>query len=347
MKIAIHSGSLSDGNASRGVGVYTKNLVDALQELSKKQKNFTIELVNHQTDISQFDLVHYPYFDFFFHTLPIQKKTNTVVTIHDTIPLIYPDHYPKGLKGSAKFMLQKHSLKSVKSVVTDSETSKKDIVRFLGVDKEKIHPVYLGPTVSDRKMNDSEIEATRKKYGLPKEYILYVGDVNWNKNLITLCRASKVAKVPLVIVGKAAAQRQVPRHKENEPLIEILAEFGNDPDILRLGFVDDILPLYKGALCLCQPSLYEGFGLSVLDAMFLGVPTIISKIQVFSELYDEAALFFDPRSEQQLSEQIVEMKKNTNLRKDLIKKGLKKSQQYSWEQTALNTYNVYTHVVTH
>ncbi len=347
MKVAIHSGPLNDGNASRGVGVYTKFLHESLQKLASEQKNFSVDLVTNTTNLSTYDLVHYPYFDFFFHTLPISKKSKTVVTIHDTIPLIYPDHYPKGIKGIAKFLLQKHSLKSVSHIVTDSETSKKDIVRFLGVHSDKVTHIYLGPTVQQRKVSNSEVTDIRTKYALPDEYILYVGDVNWNKNLITLCRAAKQSGISLVIVGKAAAQDNIVDHVENAPLNEILTEFKDDPLIIRLGFVEDILPLYKGALCLCQPSLYEGFGLSILDAMSLGVPTVISKIQVFKELYNDAALFFNPLDVDELVINLKNIKQDSKLRKLLINKGQKHAQNFSWKITAQNTFKVYLNAVTH
>ena len=102
MKTAIDSSPLTSGHAVRGVGFYTKNLIEALGE--------KVDAVDFATaDLSKYDIVHYPYFDLFSHTLPIGKPAKTVVTIHDVIPLIYPDHYPPGTRGKLNFFLQKFS----------------------------------------------------------------------------------------------------------------------------------------------------------------------------------------------------------------------------------------------
>lgn len=97
------------------------------------------------TDLSKYDIAHYPSFNPFFVKLPLTKKTKTVVTIHDLIYLIYPKHYPPGMKGSARFILNKFLIKNADAIITISETSKKDIVRFLGIDPKKIFVVYLAP----------------------------------------------------------------------------------------------------------------------------------------------------------------------------------------------------------
>src|SRR3989344_2099875 len=133
MKVAIDSAPLTGGHGVRGVGTYTRELTQELEKL-KGEDSLIIESVDfRKTDLSKFDIVHYPYFDLFFHTLPIQKSARTVVTIYDVIPLIYPKHYPSGIRGKVNFFLQKYSLKNVDAIITDSETSKKDIARLLGV----------------------------------------------------------------------------------------------------------------------------------------------------------------------------------------------------------------------
>ncbi|MEJ2441589.1 MAG: hypothetical protein P8Y06_01560 [Patescibacteria group bacterium] len=107
IKVAIDSGPLTGGHAIRGVGAYTASLVKYL----RKEKELKLEVVDFkQTDLSKYNLVHYPYFNPFFLTLPFLKKTPAVVTIHDLIPLIYPKEYPPGLKGKLRYLIQKVSL---------------------------------------------------------------------------------------------------------------------------------------------------------------------------------------------------------------------------------------------
>ena len=141
MKIAIDSGLQTSGDAIRGIGVHTRELVDHL----KSFKDIPVDLIDFKkTDLTKFDIAHYPLFRPYFLTLPFFRPCKKVVlTIHDLIPLIYPSEYPPGIKGKIKFMIQKFNLRNVDAVITISETSKKDIVRFLGFPPDKIYVIYL------------------------------------------------------------------------------------------------------------------------------------------------------------------------------------------------------------
>jgi len=216
MKIALDIGPLSDGNAGRGIGVYTKFLKESLLELSKGE-HFIVDPIDVHASktLHNYDLIHYPSFDFFQNTLDVPKSIPVVVTIHDTIPLIYPEKYPSGLRGRIALFKQKQSLKRVSAVITDSETSKKDIVRLLRFSDSKIFPIYLGPTVS--KISKSiNIAKTLQNFKIDFPYVLYIGDVNWNKNLVSLARACESSRIHLVIVGKRALSSNFDReHIEN------------------------------------------------------------------------------------------------------------------------------------
>jgi glycosyltransferase involved in cell wall biosynthesis len=346
MKIAIDRGPLDDLNATRGVGSYTKNLVAALQTLGRKE-GFTIEAIDAQaTDLKQFDIVHYPYFDFFKNTLRLNKGIKTVVTVHDTIPLLYPEHYPIGLKGKVNLHLQKRSLKQTNHIITVSETSKKDIIRMLSVEPASISVVYEGPTVSEVKLSAAELNGLRKKYNLPDKYILYVGDVNWNKNLLTLCSAAEKTKTHLVIIGKAAVNTVFDhKHIENKPLVTLQEKYGNSPYIHRLGFVEESLNgFFALAICYCQPSYYEGFGLSVLDALLLKTPVLCAKTQALVELYEGAVTFFDPYSVEELTILIKKLGKDST-QALLVKNGYQLAQKFSWEKAAMQTYEVYKNLL--
>ncbi|MBI2599834.1 hypothetical protein HYW43_02870 [Candidatus Daviesbacteria bacterium] len=124
MKVAINTLTLKSAHKYRGIGYYTINLLEALkQETSVEISEFT-----RLSEVKDVNIIHYPWFDLFFHTLPIRRKFPTVVTIHDVIPLVFPQYYPKGLKGKISFMLQKMALSSCRYIITDSDTSKYDIV---------------------------------------------------------------------------------------------------------------------------------------------------------------------------------------------------------------------------
>lgn len=348
MKIALDTGPLSDGNAGRGIGVYTKFLKETLLDLSKNE-HFVVDPidVHASTTLNQYDLIHYPSFDFFKNTLHVPKNIPVIVTIHDTIPLIYPKNYPPGLRGKIALFKQKQSLKRVSAVITDSETSKKDIVRLLRFSESKTFPIYLGPTVS-KISKTINVAKKLQNFKINFPYVLYIGDVNWNKNLVTLSRACENAQLHLIIVGKRAISENFNHeHIENRPLVELQSLLKNSDFVHAVGFVsDEELPvLIKEATLLCQPSYYEGFGLSVLDAMNLGTPTVCAKTQALVELYETATLFFDPYNVADVSKKLKEVFSNSTLQKELSLKGLSLAKKFSWTETAKETLNVYKNVL--
>jgi glycosyltransferase involved in cell wall biosynthesis len=340
IKVFIDKGPLKNESAFRGVGEYTRNLIEALG----KQGN--LELVGADKNP---DIVHYPYFDLFFLTLPFSKKCPTVVTIHDVIPLIFPKHYPPGIRGSLKFQLQKLSLKSVSAVITDSENSKKDIIKYLGCPKEKVFVIPLAPARGFKQSAFSiQHSAIREKYLLPEHFVLYVGDVNYNKNILGLVEACKKINIPLVIVGKQARQEDFNReHIENQPLVQLIEEYGDEPLVKRIGFIptNDLVTIYNLATVYCQPSFYEGFGLPILQAMACGCPVVAANTGSLPEICGNAAIMVNPNDIKSIAGGLREVVENEDLRRDLIKKGLNQVKKFSWEKTAEETIRVYERVL--
>ncbi len=353
VKIAFDSSPLTSGHAVRGIGAYTKNLVWWLEQEAKRAgrdwKIDFVDLTNHQSLITNYDLIHYPYFDLFSPTLPIKKITKTVVTIHDVIPLVFPQHYPPGLRGKVKFLIQKFSLRSVDAVITDSKNSQKDIIEYLGYPENKIHVIYLAPAAIFKPITDHQSLVTvGKKYNLPEKFVLYVGDVNWNKNVLGLAQACKKIGVPLVIVGKQAAQTNFDTgHIENRPLVQLIKQYGKDHDILRLGFVDegDLVKIYNLATVYCQPSFYEGFGLPVLEAMVCGCPVVAANTSSLPEICGEAAVMVDPDDYNDIAKGLDKVISDKGIRDMLIRKGLIQVKKFSWEKVAQETFKVYEKVV--
>lgn len=335
MKVAIDVSPLNSGDRIRGIGFHTKELLSELQNL--RDNNFKIDAVDFKnTDLSKYDVIHYPYFNPHQLTLPfIKPSKKVVVTIHDLIRLIYPKAYPPGVRGTINFYLQKFNLRNVDAVITISETSKKDIVRLLNFPPDKIYVTYLAPQT---RVKDKFTASILK---LPDKYVLYIGDVNYNKNLTNLADACKLAKLKLVIVGKQSVEEEVNSNIEMKPWKEFLNKYKNDKDILRLGYVENLDEVFKKASVYCQPSLYEGFGLPVLEAFERKVPVVASKTQALVEVGKDGCLYADPRNPRALSEALRKVVSNKNLSKELIKKGTERLKFFSWVKCAKETKKIY------
>ena len=172
IKVGIDISPLKNANRFRGVGFYTKNLVESLQSLIKEDKkysNWQINLVkNWKLEIGNFDLVHYPYFDIFFSTLPKKKNIPTVVTVHDLIPLVFPAHYPAGVRGKINWLRQKARLKKTEAIITDSQKSKQDIIKIVGYPENRVHVVYLAPSFNPKKFKIENLKLKIKQKYFPK-----------------------------------------------------------------------------------------------------------------------------------------------------------------------------------
>ena len=202
MRIAVDISPISKSSTSahkvRGVGAYINMLVDNLKRIDNANEYAFVEDKRFPENV---DLIHYPYFDPFFKTLPISAK-KFVVTIHDLTPLVFPQHFPSGVKGKINWQIQKQILKKAAKIVTDSDRSGEDVQRLVGVSQDKVQTVYLAVDKNFKKISDKkELNKVSEKYNLPKEFLLYVGDATWNKNLPRLIEAVKNTKHKLVIVG--------------------------------------------------------------------------------------------------------------------------------------------------
>ncbi len=332
LKIAVDSGPLKSGDSLRGIGTYTRELLRAL-----KMEGVDIS----KEDLSKYDVVHFTRFNPFFISVPFIKPQNTkfVLTIYDLIPLIYPKHYPPGLKGSIRFLINKYLIKkNVDAIITISETSKKDICRFLGVKPDKVFVTYLAARSMFKKdettkeWRDRWVLETDEGKRVPKKFALYVGDVNYNKNIPNLVKACKIAHIPLVIAGRQAYRIE----KMNLDHPELSHLKGIDwSGVIKVGFVPDeiLVDLYNLAAVCIQPSLYEGFGLPAIEAVACGTPLAVVKSQCMVEILGDNFSFTDPASVESMAKAIS----NPNINKKLPR-------DYSWEKTAKETYGIYKSV---
>ena len=351
MKIAIDASPIKNSellqHRVRGIGFYIENLSRAL--LKYFPENKYIFFTRGEKIPKNVNLIHYPYFEPFFLTLPVFKKYKTVVTVHDLTPLVFKKYFPVGIRGNIKWSIQKLSLKSANAIITDSESSKKDIVKFTGISQDKVRAVYLAASEMFKpNKNTLLLHRIKVKYDLPDRFVLYVGDVTWNKNLPRLIKAVQKQKLPLVMVGKALLDKDFDKNNPwNQDLVEVQKLIENDNRIFRLGFVsqEELVMLYNMATVFVMPSLYEGFGLPVLEAMSCGCPVITTKEGSLKEIAGDAVYFVDAYSIDSIAEGIIKVFNYKNIQKDLSEKGLIQSKKFTWHKTAKETMDVYKSVI--
>jgi len=340
--------SKSIAHRVRGTGFYIKNLKSSLLQYFPDNKY--IFFTRGEKLPKNIDLVHYPYFEPFFLTLPIFNKYKTVVTVHDLTPLVFPKEFPSGLKGKVKWEVQKQALKNADGIITDSVSSKKDIVKITGISEDKISVVYLAAGEEFQRIHNSElrIKNVRKKYGLPGKFVLYVGDVTWNKNLPRLVEAIKKINLTLVMVGSALVQKKFDRlNPWNQDLLEVQKLAEGDKRIIRLGFIpqEDLVLLYNTATVFAMPSLYEGFGLPILEAMRCGCPVATTKEGSLKEVGGDGAYYVNGYDVNSIASGINKVFSDQKLQEGLSLRGLKQAKKFSWKKTAEETVRVYERIL--
>ena len=352
MKIAIDASPLQTGHKVRGTGFYLENLKGAF--LKYFPENNYVFFQRGEKLPKDVAIVHFPYFEPFFLALPIYKRFRTVVTVHDLTPIVFPEAFPRGIKGEIKWQMQRFALKRADAILTDSESSKKDIQKYAGVRESKIHVVYLAAGEGFKKLEIGNWKLEiKKRYGLPERFLLYVGDVTWNKNLPRLIEAAKKTQIPLVMVGKSLVSEDYDRNNPwNADLVKVQKAIDGQQSevssqIIRLGFVsaEELVQIYNLATVFAMPSLYEGFGLPILEAMACGCPVITSKEGSVPEVAVDAAFYVDACDVENIASGIKKVFSDEKLQQELSEKGLKNVEQFSWKKTAEKTLDVYKGII--
>jgi glycosyltransferase involved in cell wall biosynthesis len=278
--------------------------------------------------------------------LPVRKVCRYVVTIHDLVPLFFPDLVPK--KHLLFFNLfMKQAAKIADLIITDSKHSKQDIIRYLAVPEEKIRVIYLGYEPRRQNIEDhKKLQDILTRYGISQPYLLFVGVIEPKKNLgrlveafLLLRQSSSVGnELQLVIAGG--------KGWFGESLYQKVRTLRLENNVIFTGFVpDDDLPyLYIGAEVFVFPSIYEGFGLPVIEAMAYGVPVVTSNTSSLPEIAGNAGILVDPEDPTAICEGIADVLLHPQKKEQMKQDGLIQAQQFSWKRTAEETYKVYQEV---
>ena len=346
----------------RGVGRYLQLLKENFPEWI-----FTSKIENWKLKIENCCFIN-PFFNFLQPPLLMRRVAKKqIAVIHDLIPLKYPEHFPAGLRGHLNIFLNKMALKNYDLIITDSQASKKDIVKMLKIEENRVKVIYPCLPKSFIKYSVSSIQNT--EYLIPNtKYCLYVGDATWNKNLVNLAKAIKIANVTCIFVGKvfnhavdvaseetlreadcpAMAGQSLaeekyherqnlpqvthPWQKEFRKFIELTKD---DKRFIFPGFIDDykLVKLYQRAAVNILVSRDEGFGFSYLEAANFSCPSILSNIPVLKEVSAGlGAIFAALNDPNDIAQKIKRTISDEELRKKLSLEAQQQSLKFSQEK---------------
>jgi glycosyltransferase involved in cell wall biosynthesis len=333
-----------DINCQLGI-VYSKNeylpvrkgnLLNYLKDASFYKEKHLRRWLNTNRSISllkknKFSIFHPTYFNTYF--LKYLKAKPFVLTVFDMIPEYFPEYFPSSfsIPSQKKYLLQKAA-----RIIAISESTKQDIIELLDIDESIIDVVYLGNGILVKpQIPQNEI--------VPEQFILFVGARNDYKNFNLMLKALK----PLL--------------KSNDDLYllccgggifsntetELIADLNIKDRIIHYNNVKDehLAYFYQNARAFIFPSLYEGFGIPILEAFTYQCPVVLSDIKVFHEIAGDAAYYFDPKSEQSIKNSIDAVIDNEKLRTSIIKKGSERVKKYSWAITSIKTKEIYQSVL--
>ncbi|OGB73593.1 hypothetical protein A3K24_01970 [candidate division Kazan bacterium RIFCSPHIGHO2_01_FULL_44_14] len=358
-----------------GIGTYTEELVANLIRLDTEDK-FTVFVLPevaeffplyaanlekravrfpHYTYSEQFlypralsraglDLIHYTNFN-----SPVWfRRIKSVVTIHDLTLWFYP-----GRKQTSwfrriiyRYVIRQSCLNAAR-IIAISQGTKRDLVKYLGINPDKIDVVYEAAPKRYQPVEDpKKVEMVKTKYNISRPFFLYVGQQRHHKNLARLVRAFALLRhrydidYQLVLVGKAD-----PLASEIPALIK---QLNLQDAVILTGYVaDSDLPyFYSEAEAFIFPSLYEGFGLPPLEAMASGIPVLSSNTSVMPEVLGEAALYFDPTNIEDIAQAMYKLATTFRLQKELRDKGFRQAKKYSFARVAKETLAVYRRALT-
>lgn len=369
MRIAVHAKVLSEEHFT-GIGVYTFNVLKALSEIDTTNEytlysnqrllhpiqapNFRVKLLKFPRFWSYLRLP-WEFLDRHYDLLFVPKefvppfiRPKTVIVVYD---LGFQPKQPGrvALSGRVHFAIATaYAIKAADRVIAISESTKREIVEICQVDPGKITAIPLGydATLYKPALDPGVVQRVKEKYRISGPYLINTSSVFWErKNLISLIRAFHACQVKgasrhqLVITGKKGTAYQ--------DILHLIRSLHLEDQVVLPGFaaLEDMPILLSGADALVFPSLHEGFGLPLIEAMACGCPVISSNCSAMPEVVGDAGLLVDPRDETQIAGAIERLLADTMLRERLRRLGLQRATTFSWKKTAQATLRVFEDVV--
>ncbi|MCX6765522.1 MAG: glycosyltransferase family 1 protein [Candidatus Moranbacteria bacterium] len=277
--------------------------------------------------------------------IPISYRGKCVVTFHDLALYRIPQCFPKVKRTRDKAVYSLMAKKADK-VIAVSESTKNDLNTFLGIPPGKVKVIYSG---LDKRFFETPSIDTQKvlgKYGITKKYILFLGTLEPAKNISRLLEAFALYKEKYKKLNKKFDYQLVLAGKRgwlSQEYSQIAKDLGINRDVVFTGYIigDELVPLFKNSQFFIMPSLYEGFGMTVLEAFATGTPAIISRVSSLPEIAEDAAYFVNPIDKEEIADVMIKFATDENLRNVYRQKGLEQVKKFDWEKTAQETLEVY------
>lgn len=360
-----------------GVGTYLKNLLFHLARIDSANEYFLLssswkdrfpaekippfaKMKSHDLRIpvkllnSLWQKRRWPPLDLFFRTtldlthsatpLLLPTRGRTVITVHDLFFMDFPEMAGEEA-GRAFFNLAAASFRDAGGILTFSNFTSVELISRFALEEQKVKVVYHG--VDPRFLEDvpaAELKATRKRCNLPPAFLLFVGAQVPRKNLVRFLEALKIVhlqgiRIPLVLVGPAG--------EDTEAIRQRAETLGLGHWIISAGYLKDkdVRHIFRLATAFVFPSLCEGFGLPLVEAMASGIPVAASLTSAIPEVCRDAAVYFQPESPESMAEKVVAVVEDGELRHRLIARGKERVRDFSWEKAAVETLGFYERII--
>lgn len=313
---------------------HVKRLPGRILDLIMKRFSVSLERI-----VGDLDVFHGPCFQ-----LPPCFRSKAVVTIHDLMPFRHPEFFRTGQEDC--FVRWIHaSLKQADVIITVSNFVKGELMELFHIPEYRVRVIYNGIADIFFHVRDKAIiEQVKGKYGIQGRYLLFVGNIEPKKNIETLIHAwanlrnSSAYRYPLVVAGKKSWYF--------ETVWETVRQVRLEKNVIFTDIVsnEDLPCLYSGAELFVFPSLFEGFGIPVIEAMACGIPVVASNQTSIPEVAADAALLVNPMDAEGIAEAMYKILSDSSLKDHLIKRGLDRAKAFSWEGMARETLKLYEDV---
>jgi glycosyltransferase involved in cell wall biosynthesis len=265
------------------------------------------------------------------YNMPESRKIFKVLTVHDLRTLTIGDK-----KWSQNIDRYHETLNKLDVCVVVSECTKRDMLEHFHIDEKKIKVVYLAADERFKPADKNQVDALRKKYNLNERYLLSIGSVP-RKNIDGIIKgfAGSRAKNDYTLV--LSCNQDIEKYTALAKSLNVWEKIRILPQLTD----EDMVGMYTGCHCFVFPSLYEGFGLPILEAMQCGAPVITANMSSCPEVAGDAALFADPKNAQEISLAIDQVCSNESLREDLIQRGFKRCKEFNWKHYGIEMKKIY------